>query len=55
MKWATVRSRDVCLSPYETFVLMAQCGAYGLGFIVHDWGFRIMLIWIHICIHKKRS
>jgi hypothetical protein len=27
--------------------------AYGIGVVRTQWGWRIMLIWWHICIHTK--
>jgi len=37
----------------EHFAIDIGYKNYRLGFKIHDWGFRFMLLWWHICWHRK--
>ena len=51
MKTAIVKSKYV---NKDNGILIIHVGYnhYDLGIQLHNWGFRIMLIWWHLCIHK---
>jgi hypothetical protein len=51
MSGAFIKSSRVC-KDNGLFILHIGYKHYDLGFQVHDWGLRIMLIWWHYCIHK---
>lgn len=47
-----LKSREICQTS-EEFLFVVGRKHWNLGIQVHEWGTRIMLIWWHICIHKK--
>jgi len=51
MEAVIIKSEKVCKNN-DKFILHIGISHYDLGFQVHEWGLRIMLIWWHICIHK---
>lgn len=50
MKISTIRAKSVCRDNGE-FIIHAGVGIYDIGFQIHGWGLRVMLIYWHVCIH----
>ena len=46
---------EMVLKNNDIFLVHIGSKGYDLGFQVHSWGLRIMLIWYHICLYKKRK
>lgn len=51
MKGSIIKSKNV-FSDNDIFLIHVGYKHYDLGFQVHSWGVRVMLIWWHFCIHK---
>lgn len=52
MRVYTLKSVYVC---YDSQILTIGIGSkhYNFGVVIHSWGIRIMLIWIHLFIRFK--
>lgn len=50
MNISTIRAKSVCRDNGK-FIIHAGFGIYDVGFQIHEWGFRVMLIWWHVCVH----
>jgi hypothetical protein len=52
MKAEVIKSIHVCKSN-DIFLLHIGFKHYDLGFQVHEWGLRLMLIWWHVCFYSQ--
>ena len=50
MRISTIKSKYV-FDNNRTFFIYIGISHYGLGFKIHNWGIRLMLITHHICFH----
>lgn len=47
-----ISSRNICDFD-EIFVVEIGYKYFKIGFKTHPWGFRLMLLWWHVCWHRK--
>lgn len=39
----------VCMDYDRYFAIYIGHGSHKVGIVIHDWGWRLMLVWWHIC------